>query len=267
MNATAGAGVDPASPARLERRHDGAVLTLTVDNPPGNVLDTATCEAVTARLREAADDDRACLLVVRGAGAHFSFGASVREHLPEHADKMLAAMGRLLRALTAFPYPTLAAVQGRCLGGGLELALACGPILAAEGAVFAAAEIRLGVFAPAATALLQSRVPAGVAEEILLTGRDLTAAEMASRGLVARVVPDDRLDEAVDVWAREHFLPRSPVSLRVATRLLRAPRAAEFDRRLGELERAYLEQLLPLHDGVEGIRAFLEKRPPVWRKE
>ena len=106
-------------------------------------------------------------------------------------------MSAVVAALYAHPYPTLAAVRGQCLGGGLEVALACDMLFVEESAVLAAPEIRLGVFAPAATVLLQSSVPRCVAAEVLLTGRNLSAEEAQRWGLVNRVVADGELDAAV----------------------------------------------------------------------
>ena len=250
---------------RTGTSHGGAVRTLTVDRPPGNVLNIDTCRQLTAALQEAAADREAKLLVVRGAGKHFSFGASVEDHLPENAREMLEAIGSVFRGLAGFPYPTLAAVQGRCLGGGLELALACGQVFAEEGAIFAAAEIRLGVFAPAATAFLQRGVATAIAEEILLTGRDFSAQEAFRFGLVNRIVPAGELDATVESWAQDYFVPRSAASLRVATQAIRQVWQAGLDQRLAAAEDLYLTDLLELHDGSEGIRAFMEKRAPQWK--
>lgn len=249
---------------RLERGCCDGVLTLTVDEPPGNVLRIETCERIAELLAEAAEAPAAKLLVLRGAGRHFSFGASVEEHLPETAAAMLGALGGVVRRLASFPYPTLAAVQGRCLGGGLELALACGWLFVEAEAVLAAPEIRLGVFAPAATALLVDRLPRGLAEELLLTGRELSAEEAQRWGLANRLVPKGLLDEALTAWAAEHLLPRSAASLRVATVAWRSDWAAAMAERLGRLERLYLDELLPLRDATTGLLAFLEKREPVW---
>jgi cyclohexa-1,5-dienecarbonyl-CoA hydratase len=215
-------------------------------------------------LEEAAAEADAKLLVVRAEGKHFSFGASVEEHLPEKAEAMLSAMGGLITRLARFPYPTLASVQGRCLGGGFELALACGLIVAEEGAVFAAPEIKLGVFAPAASALLVDRLPRGLAEELLFSGRDLGAEDAKAWGLVNRVVPKGERDEAVRAWAAGNLAPHSAASLRQATAAWRGAWAEAAGERLRRLERQYVEKLLPLHDGTEGIRSFLEKRAPKW---
>lgn len=240
---------------------DGGVHTITLDSPPGNVIDMALCVELRTAIADAADDAAAKVLVLRGAGKHFSFGASVEEHLPATAAEMLEAIGGVVRDLIGFPYPTVAGVQGRCLGGGLELALACGIVIAEEDAVLASPEIRLGVFAPAATALLSGRA----AEDVLLTGRDFTAVEAHRLGIINVLAPAGSLDHAVSAFASEHFSPRSAASLRIATRAVRRPLQGRIEERLGAAERLYLEELLRLHDGVEGIQAFIEKRDPEWK--
>jgi len=237
------------------------VHTITLDSSPGNVIDMALCADLRPAIAAAGADEQAKVLVLRGAGKHFSFGASVEEHLPATAAEMLEAIGGVVRDLVGFPYPTVAAVQGRCLGGGLELALACGIVLAEDDAVLACPEIRLGVFPPAATALLTGRL----AEEVLLTGRDLSADEAHRLGIVNAVCSAGSLDQAVTAFVNEHFIPRSAASLRVATRALREPQREALLARLDAAEQLYLEELVPLHDGVEGIQAFLDKREPEWK--
>jgi len=246
---------------RHDVTHDGAVHTITLDKPPGNVIDISLCAQLRPALARAAAATDARVLVLRGAGKHFSFGASVEEHLRDSAPDMLAAFGGVIRDLIGFPYPTVAGVQGRCLGGGLEVVLACGIVIADEAAVLASPEIQLGVLAPAATALLMGRG----AEDVLLTGRNFTATEARDIGIVNVVAPPGELDETIEAFVKTHFVPRSALSLRLATKAVRGPRAAELNRRLDEAERIYLEELLPTHDGVEGIEAFLEKRPPDWK--
>jgi len=236
------------------------VHTITLDSSPGNVIDIALCADLRPAIAAAGADDQAKVLVLRGAGKHFSFGASVEEHLPATAAEMLGAIGGVVRDLVEFPYPTVVGVQGRCLGGGLELALACGIVIAEDDAVLASPEIRLGVFPPAATALLAGRL----AEDVLLTGRDLGADEAHRLGIVNAVCSVGSLDEAVAAFVNEHFVPRSAASLRVATRALREPGRDALMARLDAAETLYLEELVPLHDGVEGIQAFLDKREPKW---
>ena len=240
---------------------DGAVHTITFDKAPGNVIDIALCGQLAPAVAAAAAAEDGKVLVLRGAGEHFSFGASVEEHLPDKAPEMLAALGGIIRALIGFPYPTVAGVQGSCLGGGLELALACGIVIAEESATLASPEIQLGVLAPAATALLSGRA----AEDVLLTGRSFPAEEARQMGIVNAIAADGALDDEIALFVGTHFVPRSALSLRLATRAVRDRERAEIERRLDKAERLYLEELLPTRDGVEGIKAFMEKRPPVWR--
>jgi cyclohexa-1,5-dienecarbonyl-CoA hydratase len=246
---------------RHEVTPDGAVHTITLDKAPGNVIDIALCGQLRDAIADASGAEDGKVLVLRGAGKHFSFGASVEEHLPDTAPEMLAALGGVIRDLIGFPYPTMAGVQGSCLGGGLEIVLACGIVIAEESAILASPEIQLGVLAPAATALLSGRA----AEDVLLTGRNVTAEEALRLGFVNAIAADGDLDAVIDTFVDEHFVPRSALSLRLATKAIRQGRRSEVERRLDEAERLYVEELLPTHDGVEGIEAFLEKRPPVWR--
>jgi cyclohexa-1,5-dienecarbonyl-CoA hydratase len=242
---------------------DGAVRTLVLDGPPGNVVGIATCERLLAELQPSVTDPRTRLIVLQGAGANFSYGASIEEHLPETAPRMLDAMGTVVRLLAGLPVPTLAAIRGRCLGGGFELALACGMAWAEAGSVLGAPEIKLGVFAPAATALLEDRVPRGVREELLLTGRDVPADEALRLGLLTRIVPAGALEAAVDAFASEHLRGRSGVGLRAATTAIRSRPWRQLRRRLAGLERLYKKELLG-PQGSEGIRAWIEKRPARW---
>lgn len=239
---------------------EGSAHTIRLDAPPGNVIDIAMCAQLDAAIDAAARSSDATVLVLAATGKHFSFGASVEEHLPDKAPEMLAALGGVIRRLLAFPYPTVAAVQGSCLGGGLELVLGCGIVIAEEGATLASPEIQLGVIAPAATALLPGRS----AEDLLLTGRSVTSEEARTLGIVNVVAPAGELAKTVEDFVGRHFLPRSPLSLRVATKAVREARQGGLEARLDEAERLYLEELLPTHDGVEGIQAFLDKRPPEW---
>ncbi len=251
----------------VDRTTAGAI-NVCLDSAPGNVLDIELCDRLCGVLAEAAADEEAKLLVLSSNAKHFSFGASVEEHLPEKAPTMLARMSAVIGALYAHPYPTLAAVRGQCLGGGLEAALACDMVFVEQSAVLAAPEIRLGVFAPAATVLLQSSVPRCVAAEVLLSGRNLSADEALRWGLVNRVVADGELEAAIAELAESSFAPRSASSLRQATAAYRAACRTRTPERISQelaaAELRYVEELLPTHDGVEGIRAFLEKRDPEW---
>jgi cyclohexa-1,5-dienecarbonyl-CoA hydratase len=251
-----------ASPLGVRRERDGALLRLTLARPKANLVDAAMIAALRSALGEhlAARGLRGVLL--DHEGPHFSFGASVEEHLPAHAAAMLASLHALIGAMLDFPAPIAVAVRGQCLGGGLEIALAAGPIFSAPDARFGQPEMKLGVFAPAASVLLPWRVSQPAAEDLLFSGRTVDAAQAQAIGLVQKVA-DDPVAAAL-AWFDEHLAPLSAASLGFAVQAARGARASEAKSRLAALERLYLEGLMRTHDANEGLAAFLARRPPHW---
>lgn len=252
------------SPVRLELHRDGGLALLRLDRPPGNVLDTAMVEAIAAQLPALAARPGLRLLVFAGEGRHFSFGASVAEHLPEQVGRMLPAFHELFRALEATSLPTAALLRGQCLGGAAELALVCGRVVAEPGATIGFPEVKLAVFPPVAAVALPLRVGAARAVELVCTGRGLAAAEAVAWGLVDELAEDAWA--ALLAWYDRHLAPLSPAALRLAWRASRGPWRRALAEELPAAERLYLDELMAHPDAVEGLRAFLEKRPPAWSR-
>lgn len=250
-----------AAKARLTFECDGRVARVILAAPKANILDRAMIAALAAVFEELGPRRDLAAVVLSAEGPHFSFGASVEEHLPGKIGETLSALHALLRRLVELPAPTIAAVRGQCLGGGLELVLACDLILAEETAQLGSPEIKLAVFPPAAAALLPARVGAARASELVLTGASLTGKSAAEFGLVARTAPEGELESQLARWLESDFLPRSPAALRHAAR---RPIHRTLAVDLPELERLYLDELMREPDATEGIRAFLEKRQPRW---
>lgn len=253
--------------AKLEFIHDGRVARVTLAAPKANVLDEPMIEALDDAFSELAERRDLCAIVIAAEGPHFSFGASIEEHVPEQIGGALSRLGKLLRKVAKAPAPTVAAVRGQCLGGGFELVLACDLVVAEESAAFAVPEIKLAVFPPAASALLPVRLGTALASQLVLSGSSWSGAEAKQHGLVARLAPDGGLDEAVDAWLREELLPKSPAALRYATQAIRVAVMDALEIALPRLDLLYLEELMKEPDAVEGINAFMEKRPPVWRRK
>ena len=205
-------------------------------------------------------------IILDGAGGDFSFGASVQEHLPEHVGAMLEGMRGLVLDLFDSQVVVIAAVNGQCLGGGLELAIACHRIVASADAKFGQPEIALGVFAPIASILLPERIGRAAGEDLCLTGRIVTAADARAMGLIDEIAPADPADAAL-TWARTHFASRSASSLRLAVKAVRAGLASRVRTELPALEAIYLNELMTTRDATEGLQAFLDKRSPAWRHE
>ena len=249
-------------PVKVWLEREERLLRLRLDRPKANILDAALIGALDAAL--AAPGERPGLLgiLIDASGPHFSFGASVEEHLPGQCAAMLAGFHRLVLRVLASPVPVMAAVRGQCLGGGLELVSAAHLIFASPDARLGQPEIQLGVFAPAASCILPERIGRAAAEDLLISGRSITAEEALQAGLITMVAPDP--DAAALDYFDRRLAPKSPSSLRLA---VRAARAAFVDRVTAELaraERLYLDDLMATRDAVEGLEAFLAKRPAQW---
>jgi cyclohexa-1,5-dienecarbonyl-CoA hydratase len=211
----------------------------------------------------AADPGPAKLLIFEGEGEHFSFGASVPEHLPGQVEKMLPTFHGLFRDLEALGVPTASLVRGQCLGGAFELALWCGVIFCEPSARFGLPETKLGVFPPLAPIALPWRVPGARATQVMLSGDTYDAQGAAAWGLVDRCTSD--AGKALLEWFDERLAGKSAVAVRMAWRASRRllSRALAID--LPELERLYLQDLMAHRDPVEGLTAFLERRQPAWK--
>jgi enoyl-CoA hydratase/carnithine racemase len=246
----------------------GPVAHLELVNPPLNLF----TGALVLELRDAldrlehADDVRAVVVSGRGERA-FSAGS----HVGEFEDQAGEA-GRerhkldqdVWRQLAGLPMPTIAAIEGHCLGGGLELALCCDIRIASETAKLGLPEVRLAVIpGSGGTQRLPRVVGATRAKELILTGRRLTAAEAEAIGLVNRVVPAGRA-VAVAHEIGDEIATAGPVAVREAKQLI--DNALERDIGAGlDAESEASERIFATEDMVEGARAFFEKRDPVYR--
>jgi cyclohexa-1,5-dienecarbonyl-CoA hydratase len=253
---------------RAELLEDGTLLRILLDRPKGNVLSAQMMAEITAALRLHLPDPRLRMILLRGAGGHFSFGASVEEHRKAQAPEMLRTFHELCRTVAASPVPVAALVEGRCLGGAFELVLCCHFVLATTTARFGCPEIKLGVFPPVLAALGAHRLGGALAERLLLTGGELDAHGAERAGLLSRLIEDGQEPETAALeWYRANLRPLSAFGLRQAALAVR--RGSGMLDRLGApldaVERQYVTAVLDSHDGNEGIDAFLAKRPPEWR--
>ena len=252
-----------AAPLQVWIEKDGALLRLRLARPKANILDAEMIGAIAAAFALHRDPGRIRAALVDHEGPHFSFGASVEEHLPAQCAAMLRGLHSLLVAMLEWPRPILFAVRGQCLGGGLEFALAGSRMVVAPDTQLGQPEMKLGVFAPAASALLPFRVNQPSAEDLLLSGRSVGAAEALSLGLV-QAIADDPAAALLEHFD-QHLAAKSASSIGFAVRAARAGMLDEAKRRIAAVEKLYLEGLMTTHDAVEGLDAFLAKRAAVWR--
>lgn len=251
-----------SGPLRVERAHGDAVVRLILDRPKANVLDAAMIAAIRQAIAELRADAHLKLLVFEGEGPHFSFGASVPEHLPGQVESMLPSFHAMFAELEALGVPTAAAVRGQCLGGAAEILLWCGFVAATAQARIGVPEVTLGVFPPIAALGLRWRVGGARASQLIITGEPVSGELAAGIGLVDVVAEDPR--EAVDRWYSAHLSGLSAVGVRYAWRASRAPMQRAVQQELPELERLYLRDLMACQDPLEGLNAFVQKRAPTW---
>ena len=249
---------------RVEFAHEDQVARIVLAAPKANIIDQTMMAELESAFDQLAARRDLKAIVLTGEGPNFSLGASVQEHLPEQISVTLTRLHALLRRIAKASAPMIAAVRGQCLGGGLELALACDLIMAEDTAQLGCPEIQLGVFPPAAAALLPVRIGTGPAAGLVLSGASLTGTAAAAIGLVNRTAAAGQLDTVLAQWLATDFLPRSPSALRYAAVAVRRPLVHALEQDLPALERLYLQDLMSESDAAEGIRAFLEKRPPRW---
>jgi cyclohexa-1,5-dienecarbonyl-CoA hydratase len=238
---------------------------LTFKRPPLNVLNIAMMREINLAL-DGLDPATAKALVIAAEGKAFSAGVDVAEHTADKVGEMIEVFHGMFRRLDRLDTPTLAIVQGAALGGGCEVALFCDMVLASDKAKFGQPEIKVGVFPPIAAVILPRLVSNKKALELLLMGDTIDAAEAHRLGLVNQVVPVDQLPAAAGEMIGK-LTSLSGVVLRMTKRAARLGGQGAFGEALNQVESLYLSELMKTHDANEGLTAFLEKRPPVWKDQ
>ena len=257
---------------RFERRR--ATAWITLDRPEAmNALSETLCSELLAAIAEVEHDAGIRVLVLTGAGRAFCAGADLKGvfenagAVPAADDPMSAFLdliAGMIERLRALPKPTIAALNGLTMAGGLELAMACDLIVAADSARIGDAHANFGVFPGAGgTAVLPRRIGPTAATYLLCTGDTQSAAELLPLGLVNRVVPDAELLAEVDKLATR-IAGKSPLVLRRMKQAvadgLEQPQAAAL-----RLERLVLDAHRHSHDMREGLAAFVGKRKPEFK--
>jgi len=251
---------------KLSFQNNDSVARLMLDDGKGNVLDSIMMNELQRILISFSENRNLKLIVIEGAGKHFSFGASVQEHRKEYAANMISSFHKLFYTMSELSIPSLAKISGQCLGGALELALMCNLMFADKSAKLGQPEIVLGVFPPPASLLLQEKIGLAKAEDLLITGKTITAEEAKTIGLLNELYEDkDQMENGVNNWIEKYIDPKSSSSLRFAVKACRIKLNHMLYNFLPQLEQIYTNELMNTHDANEGINSFLEKRIPVWK--
>lgn len=254
----------------IRTRRDGAVLEVTLDRPKANAIDLATSRVMGHVFRDFRDDDSLRVAILRAEGEKFFCpGWDLKAAAAGDAvdgDYGVGGFGGL-QELPNLNKPVIAAVNGICCGGGLELALSCDLILASSNATFALPEIRSGTVADAASIKLPKRIPYHVAMDLLLTGRWFDAEEALRWGILKEITtPEDLMPKA---WELARLLESGPPLVYAAIKeVVREAEAMRFQDALNRITKRQfvtVDRLYSSEDQLEGARAFAEKRDPVWK--
>ena len=255
-------------PSILTER-DGPILRITLNRPEiRNAFDEEVIASLTGIVADAAPDQSLRAVVLAGAGKAFCAGADVawmskaiayshRENLSDAEDLAL-----MLERLDTLPVPVIARIQGAALGGGVGLAAVCDIAIAAEDAVFALSEVKLGILPAVIAPYVLRKIGVSAARELFSTGSRFGAARAKEIGLVHEVVPAAELDAAVANRVRD-ILSAGPRAVARAKALIREIAGAHPNDVIGLTTNTIAAQRVS-DEGQEGLRAFLEKRKPSW---
>jgi methylglutaconyl-CoA hydratase len=248
---------------------EGPVLRLTLNRPEvRNAFDEQLIAALTSAAAEAADDHTLRAVVLAGSGKTFCAGADIgwmskaiaytqRENLSDAED-----LSRMLERLDTLALPLVGRIHGAALGGGVGLAAVCDIVIAAEDAVFALSEVKLGIVPAVVAPYVLRKIGVSAARELFLTGARFSAARAKEIGLVHEVVPAGDLDAAIGRRLTE-ILSAGPKAVGIAKALIREIAGANPRDVIGLTTNTIASQRVS-EEGQEGLRAFLEKRKPHW---
>jgi cyclohexa-1,5-dienecarbonyl-CoA hydratase len=246
----------------FERKNGYARITL--NRPPVNALNIEMMTEISNALESLQNEDHTKLIIINSACRIFSAGIDMVDHAPPKVFQLLEAFHQIFLTMADMAKPTIAAVNGPALGAGCELATCCDLVIAAENAKFGQPEIKVGVFPPIAAIVFPYLVGKRKAMELILTGETVEAREALSLGLINRIVPLEKLDESVLEMASKITANSGPV-LQMTKKAMLSGEGRSFEEALKNAQDLYLNQLMSLEDTNEGLKAFIEKRSPVWK--
>ncbi|MFP3912621.1 MAG: enoyl-CoA hydratase/isomerase family protein [Desulfobacteraceae bacterium] len=250
----------------IETEFKEGLGVITLNRPPVNILNIAMMDEINRALESWKGQKELKVVLFDAKGKCFSAGVDVGEHMGDLAPKMIETFHRMFRLMDQLGVLTVASVYGSCLGGGCELAVFCDLVISADDAKYGQPEIQVGVFPPIAAQLMPRIMGRKAAMELILSGKIISAQEARSMGLINQVVAKDELASATTDFVKP-YLKLSAEVLRVTRKAVMAGLMDDLEPSLQTIEDIYLNELMMTKDAHEGLKAFLEKRKPVWQNE
>jgi len=254
------------APKHIIFKEKEGMAQIILNRPPINAFNIEMVEELYRAVSDLQYRSDLKVLVLSAAGKAFSSGFSPDDIVEDRAFQLIEAFGRLFQQLKDISIPVLALVHGMALGAGAELVMISDLAIATESSKFGFPDIRMGLFPAIAANILQRVISPKKAAELILTGEVVTAKEAERLGLVNQVVADDKLQEQAGVIVGKLMQMSAPV-LQLARKAMTESLDKSMDDAVRTVEEIYLTQLLLLEDSKEGVRAFTEKRKPVWKNQ
>ena len=255
-----------AEASTIQVKQADGVAWVTFTRPKHNVFNIDMIRSLIDALEALSQqEDLKCVLFC-GDGPSWCAGVDVGDHKPDMAPEMIDAFNRSLALIEGLEMPTIAAVHGACLGGGMEYAIACDIVIASEKATFGQPEVKLGFLPPYAAIRLPQLVGVARAIEICATGKIFTAQEARDLGFVSRTVAPEEFDDAVTKLIKE-LQASSPLILKLNKLAVKQHVGMPLVDSLPAVGDLFLNRLMKTEDTLEGIASFYEKRRPEWKNK
>lgn len=253
-------------PKHIVCKEKEGMFQIILNRPPINAFNLEMIEEINRAISGLIYRNDIKTIAFLASGKNFCGGFSPEDFSEDRSYQLIEAFGRLFVQLQETNIPVISVVQGMALGAGFELVIFSDLAIATESSKFGFPDVRIGLIPAIACNILQRCLPPKRAAELIFSGDVITAKDAEHYGLINKVVPDDKLQEQAGLMVGKLLQYSAPV-LQCAKKAITSSQGKVLQEGLRAVEEVYLQQLLNLEDSREGIKAFIEKRKPVWKNQ